>query len=814
VALRHLGHQLAERGSRSNAPGVRIPLYVNLKELPKPPPDGPCATWIKEFVIDNVRRGDADTADYIRQNWKAHLERGNWFFLFDSFDEIPAVLHAPRGSTAVRDHAEAIRQFLETMSDCRGILASREFKGPQALPWRKYRILPMRAARQEELVKNTFLDAAQQRIVRQHLAAGDGPLRGNPLYLSLLCRHVRTYNAAPANDPELLVRHLEHLAEREPEYTSRKYGLSPEELIQGATLIASRFALDPSLGLAPTFEELAAAVPPEELPRERLEALLAALVEVKIGRSDVPEPASGGRRFTFSHRRYQEALFVRLLARRPGVIPARELVSDARWREYAVALLQTGTRAEIAPLLDAAAQQLDAIAEGTRLRPVEPGYGAGLGYYDWSAAQEVHLLALLQEGLARRPDEIPAPLTASVERLLRPRWDGGGLVDRAMIVKLGGLSPQAMLAERLKWAVGQGTRDMQGDAFAAMAFLREAPEPLRHWFAARLSDEALAAGRRADVLRLEALCGRLHSTFGAAYVLNRTRLVRRWIWVLAAPVCAYFRVTGSGMKALLARSDLFRKLYARIYIDKPEAMGLRVSLLFLDVAAVLVSLAALTRQGGVRGFAWSVVPLLALVSCLTGLFLLRAFGGPLRPRTLMPALRQIDRVGVAGGAVGAAAFGVAVGVMYLDAFIFWLALLAVPGLWLAGQGIYQAALGARFRARLRRFRDTHPASIGDATSLAELWSWIREDGSVVPGPAHWRSLDRALLYISENRCAPAGAARCLASAEGRHVDVSRLRALQGMAVEEAGAAIAGGTARAWAPEVVVRARMKERTSLG
>ncbi len=37
VALRHLAIQLAEKGSRSHNPDVRIPLYVNLKELPAAP---------------------------------------------------------------------------------------------------------------------------------------------------------------------------------------------------------------------------------------------------------------------------------------------------------------------------------------------------------------------------------------------------------------------------------------------------------------------------------------------------------------------------------------------------------------------------------------------------------------------------------------------------------------------------------------------------------------------------------------------------------------------------------------------------------
>jgi hypothetical protein len=97
-------------------------LYVNLKELGATVDGGVNADAIKQFVLDNIRRGDADTVAYVKQHWDEYRAEGTWFFLFDSFDEIPAVLHAPTGSTVIREYAEAIRQFLEGMSNCRGVL--------------------------------------------------------------------------------------------------------------------------------------------------------------------------------------------------------------------------------------------------------------------------------------------------------------------------------------------------------------------------------------------------------------------------------------------------------------------------------------------------------------------------------------------------------------------------------------------------------------------------------------------------------------------------------------------------------------------
>jgi hypothetical protein len=51
VALRHLGNQLAQRGKISRAVDVKIPLYINLRELGPAPGTVPNAEFIKNFVF-------------------------------------------------------------------------------------------------------------------------------------------------------------------------------------------------------------------------------------------------------------------------------------------------------------------------------------------------------------------------------------------------------------------------------------------------------------------------------------------------------------------------------------------------------------------------------------------------------------------------------------------------------------------------------------------------------------------------------------------------------------------------------------------
>jgi len=586
VALRHLAHQFADHGTKSTDLKAKIPLYVNLKELPRPPKSGPSADWIRTFVIDNVRRGDADTADYIKEHWEEHLRNGIWFFLFDSFDEIPAVMHAPAGSSVIKDYAEAIRQFLETMSDCRGILASREFKGPESLPWQKFRILPLSNERQDELVNNSFIQPNQKQIVRQHLVASASNLRQNPLFLTLLCRYVKQENRAPINDHDLLSKHIIRLAERDPDYTLKKHGLSPAQLLNGAMELAVLFATEPQLSLAPTHDQIAESLPHGSFARKRLESLLAALVDVKIGRSDVQEARRGDRRFTFSHRRYQEVLFVRYLALHPAYISATDLLLDRRWREYTVALLQTESRATLVPILEEATRLLAQFGQKQDAVPVLTGIGENLSYYNWDGP-EVHLLDLLQEGLGRRLGEVPQSLTEAVEHLLAVCWLKGDFVDRAMVIRRGGLLPQLRLSEYISFAVTFGISFLQDAAFESIVFLRDTPSSLTQWIREHLSNQALLSRSRPEQLRLQALAARVPPAVGAETILRRCSRLRA-VMMPIIRVSRYYEENSSVNSSVYDQSPPVRRLFERFFL-KPFRGGpsfLFMALFYLNLFAL------------------------------------------------------------------------------------------------------------------------------------------------------------------------------------------------------------------------------------
>lgn len=562
VALRHLAKQFTEQGKKSNDKNAVVPLYVNLRELDNNFTGDITADDIRQFVLDNIRRGDADTTAYVKENWADYCNRGIWLFLFDSFDEIPAVLHAETGSDAVRKYSNAIRQFLEGMGECKGVLASREFKGPEALPWKKLRILSLSESKQDELIQNSFLAPQYMSMVRQHLANSDSSIGSTPLFLTLLCRYVRDEKKVPNNDHDILLRHVERLAVREYEYIQRKYKLSIDQLMVGAERLARLFAEDDTLSLAPTLDQIMARLPDNAIQGISIERLVSALVDCKIGRADIASAGQGDRRFAFAHRRYQEALFVRYLANHPEALSTNQLLGEPRWREYTVTLLQTRSIEELKLLLESASSILECRAASQI--PSEHSkklLDSVAVFYDWNDEASVPLLSLLQEGLARRLEDVPLELSSAVHKFLEPRWVNGDTWDRCQVIKFGGLLPHDILVSYLVQAFSDGTLAQRANAFRQAGFVSKLPDLAKEAVLEMLSDQVIITQDRSSQLNLEALAARLPTDMGADFVIARANSIRkklRWVYeiVLVGQILFPVRVLSRVVKNLVGNGRL------------------------------------------------------------------------------------------------------------------------------------------------------------------------------------------------------------------------------------------------------------------
>jgi hypothetical protein len=609
VALRHLATQMAEKGYKSKDLRALVPLYVNLKELPISPHGGPTADFIRDFVLENVRRGDSDTAEFVRSHWQDYRSHGTWFFLFDSFDEIPAILHSPTGAATIDSHASAIRHFLQGMSGCRGVIASREFKGPRNLTWHKLKLLPLSLKKQRELVSNSFVVPELQQTLDDYLVVSDSRWTANPLFLALLCRFVKEEKKLPRHNHDLIIRHLQRLATRDVEYISRHFGVSVPEMLSGAEQIAVLLAEDSEISLAPTRDQIFTALDRKNTRIPKLDEILSALIYVKIGRCDVPHAQEGDRRFTFGHRRFQETLYVGYLAKTLQGRDIEALISNFRWREYAVAFIQTQDPSMVSQLVNTATKTLDQWAPGEFSVPIEKEFGGHLRYFLWADDPLTHLISLLHEGLAQRRECVTPDLQRFVSRVLEVRWEDGDSYDRLQVLHLPALQVREKLLAHIQWAIEKGPDDMRDAAFVASQYLDTSNSDVTEWIRQQLADRILDATTEPQVRRLSALATKLPNEICGDFISEQCCELRRWLSKLginqlrealgSAGVGLKFRAASLGI--ILFYMMLFVDSLSHALAKKPifASFASMISLLVFDLS-ICTALVYLVMKFGVR----------------------------------------------------------------------------------------------------------------------------------------------------------------------------------------------------------------------
>jgi hypothetical protein len=481
VALRFVARQLAERAAGSRSLKRPVPLYLNLKEINRKPDEPVDRNLIESFVKQSLTRSnDRDIEKFLEDEFGRGMEEGAWLFLFDSFDEIPEVLSSTEADAAIRGYADAISDFLGGMNRCRGVIASRHFRGPGQSRWPRFRILPLSEERRLRLIRQALLPGEVEQQVKAQLEAAGPEARGmfsNPMLLGLLCEHMKGGNPFPENVHTVLASYLDHRLTRDRERVQRRYGVAPAEVRAAAEAAAFCMAADADLGLSPTRRQLR-----EALRHQHLEApnnfddLLDALVFIKLARS---EDLNGSREFTFAHRRFQEYFATCVVLCEPDRVSPYALLTDARWRETAVVMCQSQPRQVLAPLI-AEARRLVAEAAAA-IAPPRAGADGGhekeagtINRITWPAGS-LHVLSLLQDGFRRRLNDLPADIRGRVGRILRAVSTEGGLYDRKCALEVAGVAPEQALLTLLRKSFRSGSAVLKNVAYRQVAGLGKIP---------------------------------------------------------------------------------------------------------------------------------------------------------------------------------------------------------------------------------------------------------------------------------------------------------------------------------------------------
>lgn len=490
VALRHVALGMSRGASRSHDLKTVLPLYVNLKFLKRRREVGSeeaiDAELIAHFVLQSLNRANNRViAGFLKDEFEAGLEEGTWFFLFDSFDEIPEILSSTDADTPVLAYADAIRGFLEGLNHCRGVIASREYRGPKYLSWPRFRIMPLTRNKQEELVRRADLSSEDKSIVLEGMKASSFRNDGfteNPMFLGLLCEYVRQAHVYPENDHSIFESFITNRLIRDEDRLQKRFDLSVSDLQRGAERIAFCLMADRQLGLSATREEIEASLLREGFSSASdVDRILDGLDYIKLGRIENTSVAYPQQIFNFAHRRLQEHLATELLLREPQRVLRLELLTNGIWRETAVVMLQTQSAGALASLLETAVDLTTQLMG--ELIPSEDESRNDLGdsldnstslpqAFPWPVGL-YHVLDLLHSGLVRRQELVPEALRIVYSVVVALVWDPKRwlLNDMQQALAIAGLLPQDTLSDVLAEALQHPSRRIRDIAYHQTSLL-------------------------------------------------------------------------------------------------------------------------------------------------------------------------------------------------------------------------------------------------------------------------------------------------------------------------------------------------------
>ena len=211
VSMRKLCMDMMKEVKRNNP----IPVYVDLKRWTE--------AWSLEHLpteddllnfIERILREDGTTYEgqFLKDYFRKMLHRGKWYFIFDSFDEMPCLMGRKNCQELIDKLSGLLHNFLTREYQLGGIIASRLFRSPSDALEAAVR-LTLQPFSDEKIKRmlNLYTDDSDELVHalfsgREDLVA----LCRNPFYLSLLIEYSLRHGAdLPQNQMELYENFIE-----------------------------------------------------------------------------------------------------------------------------------------------------------------------------------------------------------------------------------------------------------------------------------------------------------------------------------------------------------------------------------------------------------------------------------------------------------------------------------------------------------------------------------------------------------------------------------------------------------------------------
>lgn len=424
IALRRLAKDLLPEVSRTG----RVPVYVNLKEwaaerswsMEAPP----TAEDLLRFVKNSMRGQTVVVDQFLDEYFGRMFERGRFYFILDSFDEIPAVLDVSEASWLIDRLSRVLTDFFAQQANGRGIVASRFYRRPRfnAIDSAAFEIRPLSDLRIRELLR--LSSKLNQRTIdslfrdRPELV----PVARNPFSASLIRIYAEDYGGNLADNQITLYRSYVDGKLRSSREQLQKHSLTSGAVISGAADIAWTMFKAPEVGLEASVSRLR-----ELLPNMPVDSITKLLQYAGLAR------LSGGSeaKFSFSHRRINEYFVALRLLDDPSGLKLEAIPTDSRYRDALVLYCEVGEFEHVQKIADFCWREVSSVEVQT---------------IDDSSATErlraIHCLRFLRDAFRARPGFLEfAPLLAEyISARVYPRCD---LLDAKIALEATGLLPEA-----------------------------------------------------------------------------------------------------------------------------------------------------------------------------------------------------------------------------------------------------------------------------------------------------------------------------------------------------------------------------------
>lgn len=480
IALRQAAAELLENARNDRTAKSPLAVYINLADN-KDLDYKPQTEFFEALILRTVGGRFKSFADM--------LQNRRWVFMFDAFDEIPAVRNAAMVNAAVLEYYRAIETFAK-IYQCSVVIASRTYFSPSGpSDWPKVSLQKLAVGNQLQLINKSTLPGQQKKLAVSFLTdqsqlreySGLREFIASPLVMELFIQYIAATNRVPQSTKILFDEWVTQTIQRDSDSLYRNFEFKPDHV---------KDALQKTAFCYMQSNLPAISVPDLELALERNALALngSAADYIRAFESlDFGITVEGVFRFTM-HRRVVEFLAAEMLRARPDLGDAYELLTQTNWRDVTVTLLQT-------------AEQLPEHFEAAILVLLERCWGEIESQIGWVSALSdkeknvflplpiiwpehvYHLFSLLQDGFSGKMNLMPARVRERSKGILAALYSYGSSLDRKHVMQIIGVLPDELKTQMLELAIApeELTSADEDSLYFQIANLENIPFRLRDW---------------------------------------------------------------------------------------------------------------------------------------------------------------------------------------------------------------------------------------------------------------------------------------------------------------------------------------------